>query len=87
VTVTLTRVSGVSLSTRSLQLRVRGTGSIVATVTPANASNRAVIWTSLNSRVASVLNGVVTGVAPGSTRIIATTVDGSFAATCTVSVR
>ena len=87
VTVTLTRVSGVSLSTRSLQVRVRGTGSIVATVTPANAPNRTVIWTSLNPRVASVLNGVVTGVAPGSTRIIATTVDGSFAATCTVSVR
>ncbi|HPY79532.1 MAG TPA: Ig-like domain-containing protein, partial [Bacilli bacterium] len=57
-----------------------------ATVAPTNATNKNVTWSSTNSSVASVSGGVVTANAAGSATITVTTVDGSFTATCSVSV-
>lgn len=45
-----------------------------------------ITWTSDNTDVATVNNGVVTGISPGSAIITATTVDGGFTATCTITV-
>jgi uncharacterized protein YjdB len=59
----------------------------VATVAPANATNKDVTWTSDNEAVATVANGVVTAVAEGTATITVTTVDGSFTATCVVTVK
>ena len=60
--------------------------TLTATVAPENATNKNVTWSSDNESVATVSNGVVTGVAPGSAQITATTVDGGYKASCTVTV-
>lgn len=60
---------------------------LIATVTPANASNKNVTWTSSNEAVATVSeNGFVTAVAPGAARIYVRTVDGNLIASCLVTV-
>ena len=57
-----------------------------ATVLPSNASNKEVRWSSSDSSVATVSNGLVTAVGEGTATITATTVDGGFSARCTVNV-
>ena len=61
--------------------------TLTAEVTPDDASNKTITWTSSNNDVATVVNGVVTGVAANATpvTITASTVDG-VNATCEVTV-
>ena len=80
-------VNRVLLNKTSTTLTVGNTETLTATVEPANATNKAVTWSSDNSGVATVSNGVVTAVAPGTATITVTTADGGFTATCTVTVR
>ena len=88
VTAATVPVTGVSLNKDSLALGVGDSETLTATVKPEDATNKAVTWTSSNSTVATVdQNGVVTAVAPGTATITVTTADGSFTATCTVTVR
>ena len=90
VTVTATftpiAVTGVSLNKPSTTISVGETETLTATVAPANALNPAVTWTSSNTDVATVANGVVTAKAAGSATITVTTTDGGFTATCAVTV-
>ena len=80
-------VTGVSLNESSITLDVGGSKTLAATVTPENATNKKVRWTSDNETVATVFeDGVVTAVAGGTAVITATTHDGLFTATCTVTV-
>ena len=80
-------VSGVSLNKDSTSLTVGDTETLTATITPDNATNKNVTWSSDTPSVASVNNGVVTAVAPGTATITVTTADGGFTATCAVTVR
>ena len=87
VTAASVPVSGVSLSPTSLNLTAGGAGStLTATVSPANASNKTVSWSSSNPAVATVANGIVTPIAPGNAVITVTTVNGGYTASCTVTV-
>ena len=79
-------VTSVSLDYSSLSLTVGETAPLVATITPANATNQNVSWTTSNSSIASVSNGVVTAVGAGDATITVTTADGNQTATCAVSV-
>ncbi|MBR2847866.1 MAG: InlB B-repeat-containing protein [Clostridia bacterium] len=79
-------VTGVELSESSLILDVGDSETLTATVSPNNATNKAVTWGSNNESVATVANGVVTAVSEGTATITVTTADGSFTATCTVKV-
>ena len=80
-------VTGVSLNESSITLDVGGSKTLAATVTPDNATNKKARWTSDNETVATVSeDGVVTAVAGGTAVITATTHDGLFTATCTVTV-
>lgn len=80
-------VTGVSLNESSITLDVGGSKTLTATVTPEAATNKKVRWTSDNETVATVSeDGVVTAVAGGTAVITATTHDGLFTASCTVTV-
>ena len=84
-TVTM-QVSSVALDKTSAELQVGKTLTLTATVTPDNATDKAVVWTSSNDAVATVdANGVVTAKAEGTATITATA--GGKTATCTVTVK
>lgn len=88
VTVQATPVSGISLNKTAIELSKGQTETLVASVTPDNASDRKVYWSTSNSSIATVSSsGVVTAKGQGTTTITATTRDGSFTATCQVTVK
>lgn len=79
--------SKVELSTTNLQLKQGESSSISATVTPAEAQNKDVKWTSSNASIASVdENGKITAVSAGEATITATTVDNNVSSSCNVKV-
>ena len=79
-------VSSVSLNKTSTSIKVGATETLTATVLPADAANKNVSWSSNKTNIATVNDGVVTGVAEGTAVITVTTVDGGKTATCTVTV-
>ena len=83
------KVSGITLSQTSLTMTANGqTASLTATVTPDNAANKNITWSSSDSSVVTVVNGTVTAVANGTADITATAADGSgVSAKCSVTVR
>lgn len=79
--------TGVTVSPSTATVAVSGTEALTATVAPATATNQNVTWTSSDTAVATVDDdGVVTGVSAGTATITATTVDGGFTDTCSVTV-
>lgn len=81
-------VSGVALNKKVATVNVGKKVTVKATVTPANADNKTLAWTSSNTKIATVSNGVVKGVKAGRAIITAKTTDGSnISATCTVTVK
>ncbi len=84
---TTVTVESVSLDKNSLSLSLGGTYGLTATVSPSNATNKAVSWTSSNTSVATVSSsGLVTAKAAGNTTITVRTADGNKTATCSVTV-
>lgn len=79
-------VTGVSVSPTTASIEAGDTVTLTPTVSPSNAANKNVTWSSNNTSVATVSNGVVTGVSAGTAVITVTTVDGGYTATCTVTV-
>jgi len=82
---TVVEVTGIKLSATSLALEPGKTATLKATVTPTNATNKAVTWSTSNAKVATVSNGTVKAVGNGTATITATTANGKKA-TCNVSV-
>lgn len=81
-----TAVTGVGVAPSSAEVAEGDTVTLTATVIPSTATNKAVTWSSSAEGVATVENGVVTGVSAGSATITATTVDGGKTDTCAVTV-
>ena len=80
-------VTGVKLNVSTLQIGYGGETSLDATITPSNATNKKVIWTSSNSKIVTVdSNGRIKGVNAGKATITATTQDGNKKASCVVNV-
>lgn len=79
-------VTGVTLDKSEVSITVGNTATLTATITPSNATNKNVSWTSSAEGVATVENGVVTAVAEGSATITVTTEDGNYSASCEVTV-
>lgn len=79
-------VTGITLNPTSVKLVIGKSEKLSATVTPADASDKKVVWSTDNTAVATVSDGVVTAVAPGSATITAKSSDGGFTATCAVTV-
>lgn len=80
-------VNGITLNKTVLGLNSGETFELVATVTPDSATNKQVVWTSSDEKVATVDSaGIVRAKDGGSCVITATTVDGEYVAKCKVSV-
>lgn len=70
-------VEAIDLGCKGIQfLGVNATMTVNATISPAAASNKNLIWTSSDESIATVTNGVVTGLKNGVTTIRATAEDG-----------
>ena len=80
-------VTGVTVAPTSVTIKQGATATLTATVSPSNADDPSITWSSDNTSVATVVNGVVTAVAAGTANITVTTVDGGFTATCAVKVK
>ena len=83
----IVHVTGISLDRNSATIKEGEYITLVATVTPSNADNKSVSWSSSSDAVATVdASGKVTGVKAGSATITATAADGGMKATCSLSV-
>jgi hypothetical protein len=81
------KVTGIKLNETAATLDVGGTVTLTATVTPSNATNKNVTWTSSDKAIASVSGGKVTALKAGKTTITAKSVsDPSVFATCEITV-
>jgi uncharacterized protein YjdB len=80
-------VTGVSLNKTSTTIISGNTEQLTATVTPSNATNQTVTWSSNNESKATVNStGLVIAGGVGTATITATTADGSFTANCTITI-
>ena len=70
-------VSGITLRSTVVNLTPAQTMQLSATITPANASNQSIVWSSSNPAAATVMNGLITAIAAGSATITVSSTDGS----------
>lgn len=77
----ISAVTALSVTPTTATVAVGATTTIAPTVTPSTANVR---WTTSNSGVATVKNGVVTGVSAGV--VVITAIAGNYSASCTVTV-
>ena len=75
----------ISLNESSISIQETKTFELLATILPENATSKTITWESSDESVASVENGVVTGISVGNASITATTSNG-FSAECKVEV-
>ena len=78
-------VTSLSLSETAMTIETGKTKALTATVTPENAAVKTVVWTSEDPEIASVEDGLVCGIAEGSTTVWAAC--GGFKASCLVTVQ
>lgn len=80
-------VAELKLTTTSLSLQEGQSGSVKYSIRPTDAANKKLNWKSSNTAVATVSNGTVRAVKPGTATITAMTTDGStLSASCGVTV-
>ena len=80
------RVTSVTLAKESTSIEEMQSETLSYTVLPINATNKNVTWSTSNSLVATVTNGKVDALNPGTATITVTTVDGSKTDSCEVTV-
>lgn len=79
-------VSGVKITVDTLRLKESEEAWLSVVISPANASNKRVTWKSLDSHIASVEKGLVSGIRHGKTKVVVTTEDGNFRDTCVLII-
>lgn len=83
--VTIVPVENIALNKNILELKTNDTYELIVTFTPANPSNKTITWTSDNTQIATVENGIVTAKGEGSCIITAKSNNGKTA-TCNLTV-
>lgn len=78
--------TGVTLDVTATEVGEDSTVTITATVLPETAADKRLVWTSSDENIATVANGVVTGINKGECDITVATVDGGFTASCHITV-
>lgn len=76
----------IQLSTTNVNINAGQSMQINAYILPEDATNKNLIWTSLNTNVASVNNGLITGINPGNCMIYVETENGKMSRIITVTV-
>lgn len=85
VNVNPVKVEKIQLNTQSLKIIIGSNATLTATILPENATNKTITWSSENENIATVsIDGVVTGVGVGKTKITASS--GDVKATCDVII-
>lgn len=79
-------VESITLDKSELTIEKGSNYTLTPTITPDDATNKLVIWTTNDENVATVEDGKITAVAEGTTTITATTKDGEYTAICKVTV-
>lgn len=87
VTEKIYSVEGISLDKTTIELTEGDEAILTATITPDNATNKNMTWTSSDESVVTVSEGKVTALKKGIATITVTTEDGKKTATCEVSVK
>lgn len=87
VDVSSVSVTGISINQKTETVKVGEQVTLSAVVSPSNATNKGIVWSSSNVSVAAVdSNGIVTGKKAGTAVIVACSVNGNYFANCTVTV-
>ncbi|MBR4504751.1 MAG: Ig-like domain-containing protein [Candidatus Methanomethylophilaceae archaeon] len=86
VTAKIVPVTGITLNKDALSIVQGESATVIATLSPSNATNKTVIWSTSDSSVATVSSGRISGISPGTAIITAVTSDGGFEAECKVTV-
>ena len=82
----LVHITSIELNNTKLELTTDDHKSLVATINPSNTTDdKTITWTSSNDSIATVTDGIVTGVSVGTATITATTTNGKTAI-CEVTV-
>ena len=79
-------VTSVSLNAEAVEMTEGDELTLIATVSPKDADNKSLIWSSSNLSIASVDDGKITARKPGKATITVKTDDGGKTATCDVVV-
>lgn len=79
-------VTGMTLQEDKVTVEKGKTVTVNAVITPSDATKKGITWTSSDTSVATVSNGIIKGVGEGTATITATTKDGGFTDTCEVTV-
>lgn len=80
-------VSDIMISYKNLSINLLANRQLSTTISPKDATNKEVVWTTSDPNVATVnSDGVVTAISEGTATITATTVDGGKTATSQVTV-
>ena len=86
--VSIVEVTGLSIDPEALSLKAGESGTLTATITPSNATNKSISWSSSDTSVATIsgtgLSGSVKAVGVGTATITAKA--GEYTATATVTV-
>ena len=80
------KVEGVGLNKNTLSLKVGKSYSLYVSISPSDATNQNVTWSSSNKAVATVTNGVIKAIKVGTATITVTTSDGNYKDSCVVTV-
>lgn len=80
------KVTDISLDKSEINIQIGQTEELKATIKPDYAENKNIIWTSSDQKIATVENGIITAVSPGTVEVKATSEDGNKEAICKVTV-
>lgn len=80
-------VTGLSLNQTSKTLKVGETLQLTPVFTPSNATNQNVYWSMDNDSVATIENGLITAVRRGYVTVNCISKEGSFTASCSITVQ